>query len=183
VQAVGGQRGFVAAWLVHLTGQNLPASGLVVVPGAPVNVCARPGEEENVLTVALPEDNLAVLGDKAQAEARIGKQGEWLNVRTPQKYAGYVAAWQVHLPGEGEPAAPITELVVFANDAVNMRAQPSANSPRVGGIFRGGQLVVIETDLKAARAKVGKEGMWIFGENKEGERGWVAAWFLTSAPV
>ena len=170
VQAEDGQRGFVAAWLVHLTGQNPGASGLVVVPTLAVNVHARPGAEENVLTVALPEDSLAVLGDKAQAQARIGQQGEWLNVRTPQKFAGYVAAWLVR-PAGGEPPAnepAPTELVVFTSADVNMRAQPSANSPRVGGILRGGQLQVIEADLKAARVKGGQRGNVDFWREQRG---------------
>ncbi len=185
VQTEAGQRGFVAAWLVHLTGQAPQASGLSVFPTVPLNVRARPGAEENVLTVVLPGDALAVLGDKTQALARIGRQGEWLNVRTPQKYTGYVAAWLVSADAGAPPAPPagLGELTLFTTADVNMRAQASANSPRVGGILRGGKLRVIETDLDAARAKTGRQGLWVFGESEEGTRGWVAAWFLSTSPL
>jgi hypothetical protein len=157
----------------------------MVLPTMLVNVRARPGVDGNILTVAAPEDALAVLGDKNQAQAKIGQPDQWLNVRTPQKYAGYVAAWLVR-PADvpPPPAGPApTELTLFAAADINMRAQPSANSPRVGGLPRGQALQVMETDLKAARDKVGKADQWIFGENKDGKRGWVAAWFLSLAPV
>ena len=90
----------MAAWLVHLTGQAAPPSGLVVFPADFLNVRARASTDANILTVAAPGDALAVLGDKGTAQASIGQNGQWLNVRTPSKFVGYVAAWMVQA-GEG----------------------------------------------------------------------------------
>jgi uncharacterized protein YgiM (DUF1202 family) len=184
VQTAAGQRGFVAAWLVHLTGQAAPPSGLIVFPAAVLNVRARPSTDANVLTIVASGDALAVLGDKAQAQAHIGKQDEWLNVRTPSKIAGYVAAWMVQAGG-GAPPSPApapSALAVFPTGDVNMRAQPSTNSPRVSGAFRNEKLAVLEADLNAAKAKIGKQDAWIYTQNKNGHRGWVAAWFLSEKP-
>jgi hypothetical protein len=63
-----------------------------------------------------------------------------------------------------------------------MRAQPSINAPRVDGAFRNEPLHVIETDLAAARGKIGQAGQWIYAQKKDGKRGWLAAWLVTPIP-
>ncbi|TLM99924.1 M23 family metallopeptidase, partial [bacterium] len=95
VQSEKGLRGFVAAWLVHATGQNPPESGLTVYPIEWVNVRARPTTQDNILAVATNTDALTVLGDAATAQAKIGQADQWLNVRSPGSISGYVAAWLV----------------------------------------------------------------------------------------
>lgn len=177
VQTAQGQRGYVAAWLVHLTGQAPAPTGLVVYPLGALNVRARPALDANVLAVAVAGEALEVLGDRAEAQAKLGKQGEWLNVRTPQKFVGYVASWLVVAQKPTQPTAPET-LLLKASVDLNLRAQPTLNAPRVGGIRTGETFRVLETDLTAAGAKVGKTGEWIYGENPQGVRGWAAAWFL-----
>ncbi|MEJ5315214.1 MAG: SH3 domain-containing protein [Anaerolinea sp.] len=178
VQTAQGMRGFVAAWLVHLTGQSPAPCGVVVYPVGALNVRARPALDANVLVVASPGDALEVLGDRVEAQAKVGKQGEWLNVRTPQKFVGYVAAWLVAAQKPASPATPAETLLLKASVDLNLRAQPTLNAPRVGGIRTGETFRVLETDLTAAGAKVGKTGEWIYGENPQGVRGWAAAWFL-----
>jgi murein DD-endopeptidase MepM/ murein hydrolase activator NlpD len=95
VQTQTGQRGFVAAWLVHTTGEQPPPAGLVVHPFILVNVRARPTIEGNILCEVTDQETLVVLGDQDEAEAKIGQQDRWLNVKTPQGFIGYVAAWLV----------------------------------------------------------------------------------------
>ncbi len=109
----------------------------------------------------------------------------WVSVQTAQKYTGYVAAWLVTLepPGPNPQPVPPAVLSVFPSADVNLRAQPSQNSPRVSGAFRNEALTVIEPDLTAARGKIGKTGLWIYVQKQNGERGWAAAWFLSSAPA
>jgi murein DD-endopeptidase MepM/ murein hydrolase activator NlpD len=191
VETRAGLRGFVAAWLVHSTGQSAPSAGLVVFPTVMLNVRARPAADANILTVALPGDALAVLGDKAVATARIGQADQWLNVRTPQGHNGFVAAWlvtsgQAAQPGNTPTHAPgpaPTSLSVFPTAGVNLRAQPSTNSPRVTGANMNEPLKVIEADLAATKAKIGKQDAWVYTERGDGARGWVAAWFLSLKPV
>jgi len=185
VQTPKGQRGFVAAWLVHSTGQIAPSSGQDVFPTVTLNVRARPTTDGNVLTVVSPGDALTILGDKQTALAWVGLDGKWLNVRTPDKFVGYVAAWLVRTSGDApsQPPTGTPELLVYPLDEINMRAQPSVNSPRVGGAHRNEPLQVVEADLTAAKDKIGKADMWIFAQKKDGTRGWLAAWFLSAAPV
>ncbi len=178
VQTAQGVRGFVAAWLVHLTGQAPAPSGVVVYPVGALNVRARPALDANVLVVVSAGDALEVLGDRAEAQAKVGKPGEWLNVRTPQKFVGYVAAWLVVAQKPTQPLSPPETLLLKASVDLNLRAQPTLNAPRVGGIRTGETFRVLETDLTAAGARVGKTGEWIYGENPQGVRGWAAAWFL-----
>jgi hypothetical protein len=108
----------------------------------------------------------------------------WLNVRTAEKYAGYVAAWLVSL---SESAAPADQsapgLTVYPTGDINLRAQPSVNSPRVNGAFRSEPLLVIEADQKAAPDKIGKADQWIYVQKKDGGRGWAAAWLLSATTV
>ncbi|HEX6303774.1 MAG TPA: SH3 domain-containing protein [Anaerolineales bacterium] len=182
VQTEAGVRGFVAAWLVHATGQALPASDLEVYPTVVLNVRARPVVDANLLTVASPTDALTVLGEAESARARIGQQDQWLEVRTPEGYQGYVAAWFVRPGGAGTPAPtpppPDSQLMVFPTADLNIRAQASLNSPRVGGAFANDALEVIDADLDSARSRVGKQDEWLRVKTKDGARGWAAAWFL-----
>ncbi|MBI4926366.1 MAG: SH3 domain-containing protein, partial [Anaerolineae bacterium] len=109
VQTAAGQHGFAAAWLVRVTGQNPPASGMKVFPTTPLKVRARPAVDGNILVVTLPGDALIVLGDAAAAEARIGQQGQWLNVSAPQGVSGYVAAWLVQKAAPSPVPGPAPE--------------------------------------------------------------------------
>lgn len=182
VQSQSGQRGFVAAWLVHLTGQAPAPAGLIVYPTATANLRARPSMDGNVLSVVMPGDALDILGDKAQAQSWIGQQGRWLNVRTSAKIVGYIAAWLVQCTN-GPLVAAADGLSVFTTEDVNIRAQPGVNSPRITGAVRGECLQVIDTDLSSAKKRVGKNEQWLYVHTNTGARGWVAAWFLSLNPV
>jgi hypothetical protein len=89
------------------------------------------------------------------------------------------AAGAAQPPQAPTPAAGGVKVTASAD--VNLRAQPSINSPRVSGAFTGETLNVLEADPDAAKAKIGKQDEWIFAQAKDGKRGWVAAWFVTLA--
>lgn len=182
VQTTGGQSGYVAAWYVHLTGQIAPASALVVYPTDVLSVRARPSTDANRLTIISQDDALTVLGDEDKARAKIGQEGQWLNVKAPSGHVGYVAAWYVRAEGVAAPPAPpsaFLTLTVYPSADLNLRAQPSTNSPRVGGAYFNKPLTVMEDDVTQARDKVGQEGQWLHVQTEEGERGWAAAWYLS----
>jgi murein DD-endopeptidase MepM/ murein hydrolase activator NlpD/uncharacterized protein YraI len=183
VQTQNGTSGFVAAWLVHTTAQALPTSDLAVHPTVALNLRARPSIDSNRLTVVAPGDSLTVLGDQEAARALIGSADQWLSVRTPGGYQGFVAAWLVkESQGAAPPPPPAgDQLTLFPTADLNIRAQPSVNSPRVGGAFRNSPLSVVEADLEAARQRVGAQDEWIHVELEDGTRGWAAAWFLSAA--
>lgn len=179
VQAQGGQRGFIAAWLVHQTGQVPPSAGLTVYPLGMVNVRARPSTDANILAVAMAGDALSVLGDRGQALAMIGQQGQWLSVQTATRLNGYAAAWLVQAAPPSTPPPSASGLTVYPTAGVNIRAQASVNSPRVTGANQNDPLTVIDADLNSARAKVGQQEQWLYVEASDGTRGWAAAWYLS----
>ena len=183
VQTTSGQSGYVAAWYVRLTGQIAPASSLLVYPTDVLSVRARPSTGGNRLTIVSQDEALTVLGDEDQARAKIGQEGQWLNVKAPSGHVGYVAAWYVRAEDGAAPADPpsgaFLTLTVYPTADLNLRAQPSTNSPRVGGAHFDKPLTVIEDDVAQAQSEVGQEGQWIYVQTAEGERGWAAAWYLS----
>ncbi len=184
VQTTDGQNGYVAAWFARLTGQTPPASSLVVYPTDVLSVRARASTDGNRLTIVSQDDALTVLGDADKARVKIGQQGKWLNVKAPSGHVGYVAAWYVRA-GDTAASTPAPStgafltLTVYPTADLNLRAQPSTNSPRTGGADYNKALTVIEDDLTQARSEVGQEGQWIYVQTGDGERGWAAAWYLS----
>ncbi len=90
---------------------------------------------------------------------------------------------QLSQPAPVTPQAGTTDLLVYPTSGINLRAQPSVNSPRIDGANLNEALKVVETDLQAARAKIGKMDMWIYAEKQNGVRGWAAALFLSLSQV
>jgi hypothetical protein len=182
-----GSVGFVAAWFVRRTAQSAPTSSLVVFAADHLSVRAQPSVEANRLTIASPGEPLSVLGDAESATAKIGQQGRWLNVRAASGHIGYVAAWFVRIAGASpvptvSPSAFLT-LTVFPTADLKLRAQPSTNSPRVGGARFNTPVTVLDDDPERARAKVGADAQWLYVETQDKQRGWAAAWFLSSSRV
>lgn len=179
VQTETGLSGFVAAWFVRLTGQTAPSSSLVVYPIYLLSVRARPSTDANRLAIVSPDDPLTVLGDTVSARAKLGQQDQWLNVRAPSGHVGYVAAWFVRaegvVPSFALPLSAPPVLTVYSSADLNLQAQASVNSPRVGSAFFNTPLSVLDDDLEGAQAKVGQEEQWLYVQTEEGERGWVAA--------
>ena len=185
VQTASGEKGFVAAWLVHSTAQPVTATSLAVYPAVPLNLRALPSTSANTLTVILPGDRLAVLGDESGALSSIGQADRWLNVRTPSGYSGYVAAWLVQQASSTTPVSTTSSggFSVYPTADINIRAQASLNSPRTSGALRNEALQVVEPDLEGARQKIGMPERWVFVQTAGGKRGFVAAYYLSPVPV
>ena len=182
VKTADNQAGYVAALYVHVTGQAAPPTTLVVYATDVVNIRVQPSTDANILTLTASGEALTVLGDIDNGRARIGQPGQWLNVKTSAGFNGYVAAWLVSTT-QPSPSTPAQTLTVYATDMLNLRAQSTANSPILGSITAGQALTVIENDLAAAQAKIGQPGQWLYVQTSSGQRGWVAAWYLSANPV
>jgi hypothetical protein len=52
-----------------------------------------PGSEYHPLTSVLPSQRLEALGAPSDVRAKLGKYGEWIQLKTPQGATGYSAAW------------------------------------------------------------------------------------------
>ncbi len=178
IQTSQGLKGFVAAEMVHLTGEIAASCGLVVYSTDVLNVRARATTDANVLTRVMPTDPLQVLGDLTQARERIGKPNEWLNIKTASGQTGYVAAEfvqtseQVAFCGVGE----VPTLSVYATKATILHAQAARRSPQVAKVKKQAELDVLDPDLEVARTKVGQVGEWLLVRVVAGKahpRGWV----------
>lgn len=187
--APDGTRGFVPAWLVRATGATPPATGLFVSLGFALNLRAAPSTAADIMAVVSPGDMLRVLGDRTQAAAKIGKKDQWLNVQAPNGASGWVAAWLVRavptpVAGEAEPPPPPEGAVVFPTpeEGINLRGAPDVDAMRVGGALRNEPLSLLDADLAAARAKIGRPEQWLYVQKANGQRGWAAAWFLSTQP-
>lgn len=180
VQINRGDRGFVAAWLVHSTAQTAVEGDLVVFPTVTLNVRARPSTDGNILTIVTPNDKLVVLGSREQSLPKVGMPDQWLNVHAPNQHSGYVAAWLVRTQKDRppQPVGAEPSLLVFPKNDINMRSQPALNAPRVGFAVKNEPLTVLEADTEGAKKKIGKADVWIFAQKNDGKRGWLAAWLL-----
>ncbi len=127
---------------------------------------------------------LTVLGDADKARARVGQQGQWIQVRRADGMDGFVAAWYVRL--EAAKPEPVTEpqeetLVVYATEPLNVRNGPSMGTSRVAIALPHEPLAVVD-DGRAALAKLGDRGQWLRVCLPNGLRGYVAAWYTQTDP-
>jgi Peptidase family M23 len=180
-----GNVGWVVARLVRTTGGSLPPTGLAVVPTTDgLNVRARPMVEAFSLGLVTPMDTLTVLGDEKVERPKIGQQFNWMNVKTPQGWVGYVAAWYVRPADAVAFGGPVMAFVpagasVKARLNTYLRKQPAPHSPRQEPVKRNDELVVI-SDPDDPPVQIGQKGDWVFVETAGGERGWLPSGALVA---
>ncbi len=189
VETEEGQRGWVAAWYVRIQPPSfaLPepppelaeAGPLVVYATEALNVRKGPSTGSSRIAIALPHEPLSTIGDQRAVLSRLGERGERLQVRLPQGNKGYVAAWYVQTePGPAPPPA----LTVYPIQDMNMRERPAVNARRIGQLAHNAPLTVHD-DPERARPLVGRYDEWLYVETEKGQRGWVAAWYVSTTPM
>ncbi|MBE0695317.1 MAG: SH3 domain-containing protein, partial [Anaerolineaceae bacterium] len=165
--------------------------GLYISPTNDLNLRASPTTTSDIMAVVAPGDLLKVVGDKAQAGAKIGLQNQWLNVQAPNGVVGWVAAWFVRAAAApsgtessgagGSGGAPSPRgLIVFPTPeiGINLRASPDAESMRIDGALKDEALTVLDSDQAGARRKIGQPDQWVYVEKAGGIRAWAAALYL-----
>jgi len=178
--------GYVAAWYVQLqppapappepTPEPEPTGGLVVYATEPLNVRQGPSTGASRIAVALPHEPLAVFGERDAMLARVGDRGRWLRVCLPNGLRGYVAAWYVQTTPGPEPEALLT---VYPTVDMNMRQRPTTKAAKIGRPAHNTPLTALH-DPAYAQALVGRYDEWLYVETEEGQRGWVAAWYVST---
>jgi hypothetical protein len=117
---------------------------------------------------------LTVVEAANQALAKIGVQGQWLNVKDARGLTGYVAAWFVQIG----PTVPATQTVKVAAEVgpagLRLRDGPSTTANTLKILPVGTAL----TPLEATAGKVGVNGQWLRVKEPGGMTGYVAAWFV-----
>jgi N-acetylmuramoyl-L-alanine amidase len=188
VETPEGQRGWVAAWYVRIHIPSFeptralepePAGPLVVYATEALNVRRGPSTGTSRIAIALPHEPLEVVDEQRAALSRLGKYREWLQVRLPDGSTGHVAAWYVHRnPGR----APRSLVTVYPLANLNLRQRPTVRATRIGQALQGTPLT-IHDDRERAEALAGRRDEWLYVETPEGQRGWVAAWYVSLTQV
>ncbi len=88
IKSTSGLEGWSAAWYMTL-------GDVIVQVTDKLNVRAAPGTDSEILSSALPGDNLVALDSLETVLAKAGVEGEWLHIELPNGEEGYVAAWFV----------------------------------------------------------------------------------------
>jgi hypothetical protein len=178
-------------------GSSLPPSGpgfYVQVPpslAAGLNLHSAPSTTASIITLESAGIWLQVLDSEASAQAKIGIQDQWLNVKDPQGNTGYAAAWYVQGSGQPAPApvpapAPGPALTVYVSaeagdTGLHLRDQPSLSGNQIGSEAVGAALIVLEPS-SSAQLKIGVYGQWLNIKDSQGNAGYVAAWYVQASP-
>ncbi len=197
VQDPQGNTGYIAAWFVQGPGGPAP----VVAPGSQLVVIVaqsteptglrlrdQPALSGNVVAVENAGASLTCLEPAAAAQAKIGVQDQWLNVRDAAGNSGYVAAWYVLIPGSqasspvppGGPGGNGTLSVAVSEQAtagLNLRSQPNENASVLKVLPAGTALTILEP-ASSAQSKIGVSGQWLYVKEPGGTSGYIAAWFV-----
>jgi len=142
----------------------------------------------------------------AQAKAKIGVQGQWIQVQDPAGDQGYVAAWYVSdsktgstststsapapqpgsapTPSTPTPASapvPAGALALYPTEQLSFRTQPAiAPNNIIRYLAPTEQLISLEPASQAI-AKVGVQNQWIKVRDASKVEGYVAAWYVKYA--
>jgi len=145
---------------------------------------------------------LTCLEPKATARAKLGSNGQWINVQDPNGDQGYVAAWFVS-DTKGGASVPSTPTVASAA-ATMPAARPEVKLPP-GALafvpteelsFRTQPIIAPETMIRRippteqlssvepanqAIPKIGVNGQWLKVRDATNKEGYVAAWYVKYA--
>jgi len=159
-----------------------------------LNLRASPATSGALVTQIKDQTILAVIEPDAAAQGKIGQQGAWLQVQTPDGQSGYAAAWYLKLidvPPVEMPAPVSTTLQAQVDSPeagyLNLRASPSTGGALITQVKDKTILSIIEVETDA-RAKIGQQGAWLQVQIPGGQSGYAAAWYLrlvepSSAPA
>lgn len=145
---------------------------------------------------------LICLEPKATATAKIGVNGQWINVQDPDGDQGYVAAWYVS-ETKGKPPAsasgttpatvpatstsptskplPAGAIALYPIEELALRTQPViAPETLIRRVPVTEQLICLEPANQAI-PKVGVTGQWLKVRDASDKEGYVAAWYVRYA--
>lgn len=146
---------------------------------------------------------LTCLEDKAKAKAKIGVQGQWIQVQDPKGDQGYVAAWYVSdkkgtpassstgkpspaptpstTPKPGSAPVPAGALALYPTAQVTLRSKPVVSPDNVIRYVEPTEQLISLEPAKDAIKKVGAQNQWIKVRDAGNREGYVAAWFVKYA--
>ncbi len=128
---------------------------------------------------------LRVLEPEATAKAKLGVEGQWLNVQDLSGKQGYVAAWYVtsaSQPAVGVRPEPTNKpsddddiVLRTTAEGVALRSQPYvADNTLVKRLVNRAELLLLDDSEKS---KIGQYNQWLNVKDIEEDEGYVAAWY------
>jgi hypothetical protein len=158
---------------VYLT--PIPADGLRVRQG--------PGTEFSVLAVVHPGDRLAALEPEITVHSKLGREGEWIKIRTQEGQEGHVAAWLIELfgaPPVPEPDAEKVYVTPIQGTGVFLWEGPGSQYTKLETLYMGDLLELLDPRPEVIRS-IGMAGVWLKARTPRGRNGWVEARFVQRA--
>ncbi len=183
-----------------ITKVPVPAQKFIIYAGEDdLSLRAEPSVGGYLWKRMLLGTELICLEEKAKAKAKIGVQGQWIQVQDPKGDQGYVAAWFVS-EQKGKPASSSTTTTASASTSGAAPAPVPAGAialyPTEELSFRSQPVISPETlirrvppkeqliSLEAANVvipKVGVQNQWIKVRDASKKEGYVAAWYVKYA--
>ena len=131
-------------------------------------------------------DTMDSLESDASTQAKVGRQGQWLRVRTPNGVEGYTAAWYLRLADDRVAEKPSTppvstgtstaRVVVDSDIGLNIRQGTGTNTPITWHVVDKTVLDVLKDPAQAA-AKVGQDA-WIKIRTPSLHEGYVSGMYV-----
>ena len=140
---------------------------------------------------------LISLEPKVAAKAKLGVNGQWLNVQDPDGDQGYAAAWFLSetksQPVSTQISASVTvtttvststtsgDLVLTPIDELALRSQPVIDPKNLIRRVPVTETLICLEPVSQASPKVGVTGQWLKVRDASNKEGYVAAWYVKTA--
>ena len=133
---------------------------------------------------------LETLDAKAEAEAKLGVNGQWIQVQDSTGDQGYTAAWYVSktvVDEEAEPPEPpptttspddVEYFLIPIADGLAVRSAPDYDAQLIKRVPLNTQFGYFES-REEVNKKVGVVNQWIHVYDASGLQGYTAAWYVT----
>jgi uncharacterized protein YgiM (DUF1202 family) len=133
---------------------------------------------------------LSTLESKAEAEAKIGVNGQWIHIQDSAGDQGYTAAWYVsktvvdeesELPEPQPPATGVDNVEYYLipiADGLAVRSAPDYNAQLIKRVSLDTKFGYFESREEVNR-KVGVVNQWVHVYDASGLQGYTAAWYVT----
>lgn len=163
--------------LAALSDTELPATGgtadtqFGVLLQPTVKLSIRDGAGTTFKRVAVVDINetAVALDHPLTVQNKIGKEGEWLKIRTPSGTEGYAAAWYMTL---GDIVLRTT-----SGNGLNIRAGAGTTYDRVASVIPTDPMICLEP-LSNVAYEIGRDGEWLHVRLADGKEGYAAAWLV-----
>ncbi len=142
-------------------------------------------KQGNVIKTLTPDDVLTTLEDATAVRQKIGQNGQWLQVQDQTGEQGYVAAWYVQETAVPTPkqskstAKPVTAVKVKTTTRLALRSAPRVTDDTLIKYLPQGTKLTLQNPADAA--KIGQQNQWLAVKIKDGNKGYVAAWYVKNA--